>query len=192
MSIFSETKLALPNNGLPYNTAISHTSEMPIVAVMSQNCVLFYDENGDILDFKLERYKNFPKTRQFDPSVLDWHPKMPILAIGWTSGAVTLVNMKSKRPKEESNYHQSPILKLQYNENGDRMCTVDQDGNIAIWKDMNCLQVFEKHCEVTSMTSASMVIQRKNKAPKNLNLFFIGGKDGKFHFANPRDCVVRQ
>lgn len=68
------------------------------------------------------------------------------------------------------------------------MLTVDLEGNIALWKDLNCIKVYEKGCEVTSVYSAQMTIQRKNKPPKNLNLFFIGCKDGIVYYVNDHRC----
>lgn len=59
------------------------------------------------------------------------------------------------------------------------MVTVDEFGNIAIWKELNCIQAFDKECEVTALQTASFTIERKNKAPKVVDLFFVGGKDGK-------------
>lgn len=117
--------------------------------------------------------------RPFHPVSMSWHPKQPILAVGWVTGVVSLCNIKSTRSKEEGNYHQSAVLRTMFNDSGDRMATVDHQGNIAVWKDMNCLCVYEKGCQVTCMASANITVERKNKAPKNLNLFFVGGADGK-------------
>ena len=59
------------------------------------------------------------------------------------------------------------------------MVTVDEYGNIAIWKELNCICAYDKECSVSSVSTASFTIQRKDKNPKSVNLFFIGGKDGK-------------
>lgn len=115
-----------------------------------------------------------------NPCSLSWHPKLSVLAIGWESGAVTLCNVKSEKSKDESNYHQSPVKRIMFNKYGDRMVSVDDFGNIAIWKELNCICAYDKECVVTSITSAHIVVKRKSKKPKFLNLFFIGGTDGEF------------
>ena len=55
MSIFSETKLDLHGNTTPHQVSVSHTVAMPIVAVAVLNKVLFYDENGDKLEYEIQK-----------------------------------------------------------------------------------------------------------------------------------------
>lgn len=115
-----------------------------------------------------------------NPTSMDWHPSLPLLAIGWDSGAVTLCNIKSQRAKDEANYHQTTVKELMFNKSGDRMVSVDDYGNIAMWKELNCICAYDKECDVTSISTASFTIKRKNKNPKTVNLFFIGGRDGEY------------
>lgn len=55
MSIFSETKLIIPGNQTPLGIAVSNTIAMPIVAVAVESKVLFYDENGDKIQYEITK-----------------------------------------------------------------------------------------------------------------------------------------
>lgn len=57
MSIFSETKLKLGENEQCYSTSISNLSEFPVAAVAIPNGVIFFDENGERMEFKLSKYE---------------------------------------------------------------------------------------------------------------------------------------
>lgn len=55
MSIFSETKLKIPEGLMAHQVAVSNTIAMPIIAVATRGKVIFYDENGDKLQYEISR-----------------------------------------------------------------------------------------------------------------------------------------
>ena len=87
--------------------------------------------------------------RNMNPTAITWHPGLPIICIGWASGALSLANLSTMISRDESNVHQGAVTKICFNSTGQRMTSVDTDGNIAVWKDLNCLSVYEKGCALT-------------------------------------------
>jgi intraflagellar transport protein 140 len=180
MSIFSEIKLQKSEEEEPYMIAISNTKATPFLAMIVPKKVIFFDENGDRMEFFVEKNMN--------PTFLDWHPGLPIVCIGWSSGALTLVNLQTLSSRDESNVHQGAVTKIKFNQTGQRMVSVDADGNIAIWKDLNCLSVYEKGCALTCLSNAELIIERPNRPTKHMSLFFVGGQQGHVFYTDESRC----
>lgn len=174
MSIITETKLHLEEEQVPLSISVSNLSTSPIVAIGVPNNVLFFHQNGDSVEYKIAKEDN--------PLAIDWHPTKNIAAIGWESGDLTLANLDKQTANEELNSHEGPIIRCLFNSGGQRMATIDNQSTIAIWKDMNCLSVFEKEGEITSLTNAELTVERKGKPSKSMSLFFVGNNQGIFNF----------
>ena len=87
MSLFSETKVAVPSSEAISQIALSHNSVNPTLAVSTQNKIYFFNDSGDKLDVEIMRKET--------PTYLVWHPTMQTLAIGWNNG--NTIKLKEKK-----------------------------------------------------------------------------------------------
>lgn len=126
MSIFSESLVKLKNEQINL-VAVSHNLINPSIAVCTQNKILLYADNGEKHDYEL--------ARNIQPTAMDWHPSLAILAIGWENGTITLWDADAKQAKEETMVHKDTVNVVMFNQNGSRMITADHKGLVVVWKD---------------------------------------------------------
>ncbi|XP_057178232.1 intraflagellar transport protein 140 homolog isoform X2 [Triplophysa rosa] len=73
--------------------------------------------------------------RGFNPSLLQWHPTKPLLAVGWETGETLLLSHPSgEHTPLPANTHASCITLLEWSSNGSRLVTGDQAGVMAVWR----------------------------------------------------------
>uniref|UniRef100_A0A672MYR0 Intraflagellar transport 140 n=1 Tax=Sinocyclocheilus grahami TaxID=75366 RepID=A0A672MYR0_SINGR len=73
--------------------------------------------------------------RGFCPSLLQWHPTKPLLAVGWETGETMLLSHPSgELTPLPNNTHNACITVLEWSSNGSRLVTGDQAGVMAVWR----------------------------------------------------------
>ncbi|XP_043081946.1 intraflagellar transport protein 140 homolog isoform X2 [Puntigrus tetrazona] len=73
--------------------------------------------------------------RGFSPSLLQWHPTKPLLAVGWETGETLLLSHPSgEHTPLPNNTHTACITVLEWSSNGSRLVTGDQAGVMAVWR----------------------------------------------------------
>jgi len=85
------------------------------------------EEEGDFLRRKRADHAFFHsevdlcQDRENNPTCLCWHPTQNVIAIGWVSGVVTLVNVATEKSKDEPGPVEAPLQTILFNEGGGRM-----------------------------------------------------------------------
>ncbi|KAL0156243.1 hypothetical protein M9458_047489, partial [Cirrhinus mrigala] len=73
--------------------------------------------------------------RGFSPSLLQWHPTKPLLAVGWETGETMLLSHPSgEHTPLPNNTHTTCITLLEWSSNGSRLVTGDQAGVMVVWR----------------------------------------------------------
>uniref|UniRef100_A0A671LEX3 Intraflagellar transport protein 140 homolog n=1 Tax=Sinocyclocheilus anshuiensis TaxID=1608454 RepID=A0A671LEX3_9TELE len=69
------------------------------------------------------------------PSLLQWHPTKPLLAVGWETGETMLLSHPSgELTPLPNNTYNACITVLEWSSNGSRLVTGDQAGVMAVWR----------------------------------------------------------
>jgi intraflagellar transport protein 140 len=74
MSLFSETRVPIDNEVVTA-VAVSNVAMNPSLAVTTKSKIMLFNENGEKHDYEL--------SRNISATFIEWHPSLPILAIGW-------------------------------------------------------------------------------------------------------------
>ena len=136
MSIFSENRLVIPSSETICQLSHSSSVLLPNLAISTPTKILFYSEAGEKLDYYVS--KNIP------PSAIQYHPSASILAIGWSTGLLTLFHEDTKMIKEEAGVHKGAILLIVFQNSGNCMVTSDEKGLVAVWRGINCLSTYQR------------------------------------------------
>ena len=83
MSSFNQVSLEFDSE--IHKIALSKCHSDPIMAIIVNQKIKFYNVTG--LEIHVDVIK-----RKSPPNVLEWHPDQKILAIGWSTGTVSLFN----------------------------------------------------------------------------------------------------
>lgn len=63
------------------------------------------------------------------PTVLTWHPKLPLLSVGWRDGKVSFWSVEDRRVNEDGSVHEAHEVSVaQWSPDGTRLITGDVDG----------------------------------------------------------------
>eukprot|EP00878_Enallax_costatus_P039332 GHUV01044950.1.p1 GENE.GHUV01044950.1~~GHUV01044950.1.p1 ORF type:complete len:236 (+),score=76.62 GHUV01044950.1:140-847(+) len=65
---------------------------------------------------------------------LAWHPSLPLLAVGWQDGAISVWDAVQRHMEEDSKVHRQPIGHLLWTATGSHLLTTDTQGKVAIWE----------------------------------------------------------
>ena len=57
---------------------------------------------------------------------LEWHPEKKLLACGWRSGEITIVNVGMSEVYEQIHGHASPITTITWSTNGEHLISSDK------------------------------------------------------------------
>ncbi|KAK2190875.1 hypothetical protein NP493_66g06033 [Ridgeia piscesae] len=131
MAVYFDHRAQAPHPG--QNTDIQWHTTAPLLAVASQSSstggsVNLYREEGE--------YVQDGELRKSRPaSVLAWHPTRKILAVGWETGELTILNEQEHEKFEAPDcLHKSEITILHWTSNGTRLLSGDAMGVLVVWK----------------------------------------------------------
>ena len=171
MSIFSETKIVIPQTDLVTQIALSNVPLLPTLAVSTGTRILFFNESGEKLEMEL--------FKGLTPTYIEYHPNLPQLAIGWQNGGVTLFNEDQKMVKEEAGVHKSAVILIVYQPSGNCMVSTDEKGLVAVWRGINCISTYQREGVITNCIFCELNFpEKEGQKLKTSNLFFFGGKSG--------------
>ena len=96
--------------------------------------------------------------------------------------------MSTDKYKDEQGPLEGRFDRILFNETGSRMCCIYSDATTTIWNELNCLSSFNKEKRIMCSCAADLVIEKKNKTSKAMNLFIIGCENGAVWYANDSRC----
>jgi len=189
MSVFFEypTDLASKNGGPILCSALSN-GEQHIMAVSTKSGdVSLYLEEGERIDPEV----TLKRANRAECAKLHWHPRLQLLAGGWSDGCVSVWGDKERLLREETSMHKAPITLLTFSPDGSRLISGDANGLLVVWAvdHRGRLQVACKYERKGSITHLVFRAPAQMAVPADGSVlacpsFFFGGSSGIVVFAD--------
>jgi len=184
MSFFFSYNLALKKEEV-VATAWSHSEFQPLLAVSTTAPrLIFVQEEAQVVTDLDTSSLNFSRGKL--ACVMQWHPMLPSLAIGWQDGVITLWNEDPRLTREEKVLHKAEITNITFSQDGTRMVTGDQQGTVGVWRTHRGLTPicqYSKSLAITNVAFCGLAYEEDSMEKWN-SLFFFGGKKGSVCLAD--------
>ncbi|KAG5666569.1 hypothetical protein PVAND_014587 [Polypedilum vanderplanki] len=139
MSLLFETKAKFLE-GEAISTNIAAHKNFPIAAISSYNTnggtvTIFDTDSGEPL-----KNVTFPNHPVSQTTSLCFHPSKQLLLTGWENGEILvwLENKREFQPIQGAGYHKSPIMLIEFSEQGGRLVTAD---SVSIFIEFLCMSL---------------------------------------------------
>lgn len=184
MNIFLEDRVELNENTPIRDTIYSRDPDSQLMAIIRDREISF-------LNNKLENVGT-PYSSITRIKVASWSPADLKIAIGHENGLISFYDPFTRELREESEAHDSEIIRIDFSPSGKLMLTQDKNFNVIFWKDINPIK---EHCQgapLNVVIFVNFLHERKDKIKKNVKLCFIGDKMGSINYFEEKRLEVQE